>query len=972
MAPRGTRDFLEAMSQEREWDILLLQECGDLTKLKGQVDGHKVFCSKKRTGEKQRAIIVHNAIAAAAMEDSVQDMSRVLFLDLMLEQFKVRVSTCHMPPGRKHEDYEAALETLTSAPTHELMHPAIIGIDAQDRAGGFEEALCKVIGTGAEEGRGWKGEQILNWCSDHEMFLASTEPGSNGGHTCDYDGKFEPRQIDYMMISAEWRDTVTCETTESCASRSDHRPIAMTLQIEPKEIEFYELENPKKKPIRWKKTEDNYQDRAAELMRIDPTPDFPEIPEDLAVDEFSRAVAEAGAECGRGVGGGPAPKMEETDERLTKMRELENTMRKEKDPVQRQKIAKELSHARRVVKRAKMEMRCEEAARSKRLQGVKRMGKTGAGVEVIVDETNPDKRYTDDETRKNIVASYFEKLYKAPDTDELPEWWERPWTDEQIEKVDDLRTAERVKEAIVLMNTGKTCAKDLVVVEMLQALSDPFFWVLAHLFKLMMISRQVPSTWDDHLVTLLKKTPGACSCNKLRPIAVLPVLYKVFSGTMRLMVREALRTMRVPQYAFRAGYSAAEVVGIFRGLVEKFDEWRCPRIFILDGDIDHAYDHTAHGLVLNSLDRRKVPRPVSESWIRCWRTMKSAFCLSPGCTTRAIRRTRSIPQGDPAGPDLFNVVVDDLAYDFQEMAARRDWGVQLNGLRVSIILFADNFWLFATSPAMLQAMLRAWQLILQKAGMDFKKADASWATTDEDAKNYDLKSREGHVVRRKPRGEGFSVLGCIVQFNNRFEKELANRTTRAWRTWGSVREILECKKVRDMDKVKLMRTTLEKSFFWCSGSWNLTAKNVDTVNALMWSFLRRMFPVIRRDTEETEAYMKRSTKQIKDRYKAAGGELWRNLVHKFNWTWGGHMVRLLRRDADRVSSQVLLYKDSVYLQNLAAANKGRQHHERILRVWRWERPFVKFMNASWKEMVGTREAWLEKLEGFVAWRSINR
>ena len=84
------------------------------------------------------------------------------------------------------------------------------------------------------------------------------------------------------------------------------------------------------------------------------------------------------------------------------------------------------------------------------------------------------------------------------------------------------------------------------------------------------------------------------------------------------------------------------------------------------------------------------------------------------------------------------------------------------------------------------------------------------------------------------------------------------------------------------------------------------------------------------------------------------------------------MARLLRRDAERLSSRVLLYKDSVYLTNLAAAHKGRQHRERILRVWRWERPFVKYLKANWKETAGGREEWLGKTEGFVAWRTINR
>ena len=55
-------------------------------------------------------------------------------------------------------------------------------------------------------------------------------------------------------------------------------------------------------------------------------------------------------------------------------------------------------------------------------------------------------------------------------------------------------------------------------------------------------------------------------------------------------------------------------------------------------------------------------------------------------------RLSGLPQGDPAAPAIFNIVLDSAATKFQTMAEKRDWGVQIGPVRMSILLFADNFW----------------------------------------------------------------------------------------------------------------------------------------------------------------------------------------------------------------------------------------------------------------------------------------
>ena len=75
----------------------------------------------------------------------------------------------------------------------------------------------------------------------------------------------------------------------------------------------------------------------------------------------------------------------------------------------------------------------------------------------------------------------------------------------------------------------------------------------------------------------------------------------------------------------------------------------------------------------------------------------SIFRLDRETTSEEVPRTRSLPQGDPSAPMIFNVILYTLAEKFLATAAERKRGQELSdGSWVNLILFADNYWLAAT------------------------------------------------------------------------------------------------------------------------------------------------------------------------------------------------------------------------------------------------------------------------------------
>ena len=85
--------------------------------------------------------------------------------------------------------------------------------------------------------------------------------------------------------------------------------------------------------------------------------------------------------------------------------------------------------------------------------------------------------------------------------------------------------------------------------------------------------------------------------------------------------------------------------------------------------------------------------------------------------TPGIRRTRSVPQGDPCVADLSAAALDSPAGQFMEACQRMKWFLPVEGGYLGPLLFADSCWLMGMSVADLQTMAREWYELLKQAGL---------------------------------------------------------------------------------------------------------------------------------------------------------------------------------------------------------------------------------------------------------------
>ena len=158
-------------------------------------------------------------------------------------------------------------------------------------------------------------------------------------------------------------------------------------------------------------------------------------------------------------------------------------------------------------------------------------------------------------------------------------------------------------------------------------------------------------------ITLFEKVTNPKRMKEWRPIAILSVMAKLYSMALADIGGLAEQPLSEHQFAFRAGYQAAEVQFVLRQVIEKAIEFD-KDIFLLDGDVFKAYDCVDHAAWARSFDKRGVPRFIAAACIReVWRSARAMKLpgLPPG---DIICRTRSAFQGGPRAPRNYSLMLD--------------------------------------------------------------------------------------------------------------------------------------------------------------------------------------------------------------------------------------------------------------------------------------------------------------------------
>ena len=196
-------------------------------------------------------------------------------------------------------------------------------------------------------------------------------------------------------------------------------------------------------------------------------------------------------------------------------------------------------------------------------------------VYALKDYQNLDVLLDDPEEILGNVEKFYSELYNTKDP--LPRWIRDKFDKEILKKLPVLNR-HALKVLISEMPKGKTSARDLVVVEMLQDLPDDLLDVLISVFvrRLLNEDTEDENPWEEIFANLIEKKRHPETIKEYRPIAIIPVLAKLYSKVLLYWATPFLCVLEGPQFAFRKRHQPHECVYILRSLIEKQIEWAVP------------------------------------------------------------------------------------------------------------------------------------------------------------------------------------------------------------------------------------------------------------------------------------------------------------------------------------------------------------------------------------------------------------
>lgn len=314
---------------------------------------------------------------------------------------------------------------------------------------------------------------------------------------------------------------------------------------------------------------------------------------------------------------------------------------------------------------------------------------------MILDDLAPAKPPS-----KEVMVPFWEAVMSSSD-DTSPEWTDaRPVVKELWFPV----TPGEIKRAMPASTTS--AGPDGLSARMLKKVPTD---VLCRIFSLIMWCQELPSYLLDSTTLLIPKKFGATLPSDFRPITISSVLIRAFHKVLASRLSQAL-VFDQRQRAFRPTDGCSDNTFLL-DLVLRYHHNKHKHLYVASLDIAKAFDSVAHSAIRGVLGTMGLPCPMVEYITDMYSKSVTRLCCDHW-TSKSIRPTCGVKQGDPMSPIIFNMIIEQLLKRLPEDLVERIGETNLNAAA-----FADDLLLFASTPGGLQRLIDNWANYLSQSGL---------------------------------------------------------------------------------------------------------------------------------------------------------------------------------------------------------------------------------------------------------------
>lgn len=217
---------------------------------------------------------------------------------------------------------------------------------------------------------------------------------------------------------------------------------------------------------------------------------------------------------------------------------------------------------------------------------------------------------------------------------------------------------------------------------------------------------QPPSQWRQTVITILHKSGDTKQPQNYRPIAIIPLLYKLFARLLYNRLEPILERHQCPDQAgFRHNYSTEDHLYTTTMIYERSHEWQL-NLWMATVDFRKAFDTVDHDQLWRTLEQQDVPTPYIHLLQHLY--TEQTATIRTDRQSRQFSLQRGVKQGDPLSSLLFNACLEHLFQQLKQQWALKSYGIQLghtNSTRLTNLRFADDVLLLAPTLPQLTKQL---------------------------------------------------------------------------------------------------------------------------------------------------------------------------------------------------------------------------------------------------------------------------
>lgn len=478
---------------------------------------------------------------------------------------------------------------------------------------------------------------------------------------------------------------------------------------------------------------------------------------------------------------------------------------------------------------------------------------------------------------------------------------------------------DEVNNATKSLKKNKAPGEDNISNELLVGMYHAISNTLTDLFNDILTTEHIPQQWTTSTIILIHKKGRTDDISNYRPISLMSNIYKLFSKiVLERLTRTLDENQPKEQAGFRSGFSTLDHIHTIKQIIQKCNEYNI-NYYLSFIDYNKAFDSLKHQKIWEALALQGVHNKYIRLLKNIYENMKARVRTERLGEHFHIKK--GVRQGDPLSPKLFSATLEHV---FRQLEWD-DYGININGVLLNHLRFADDLILISENPETLQKMIEQLVRESEKVGLSLNTSKTKLMT------NYKKVPIKPYNTAKLEYVNEYTYLGQIISHKDLTAKEISNRINIGWKRYWALKDVMKNSEIPVKAKKKIFNTCILPSMTYGCQTWGLTNKNIKSLEICQHRMERSMLNMKLKDKIRLTK-IRKQTKIIDIKYR----------IQQLKWKWAGHLIRdKTEKWAKGVTEWCPRYKKR---------NRGRQQR-------RWEDDIKKVAGTTWMRKTQDRLLW---------------